>query len=304
MKFKLKAIVAAVALAAAGHALADIQPGNLTSGANGGELVFYAFDDVTKTSYVKDLGVTFASFLGNANYNNVFTGGTVLGNISSDANWTAYLGSVANNTSNTLWGVFDSLKTGSTGANTQQILTTARNNTTANTQTSLTRGIDSIFNTNWGNFSVKTWSLHPLNSRVNYIFLYESIGASVGFFGYNSFEGIYQAYLASYCIGTDSACGFSCNNPLLGIKNLTSSQNLIHIFPDPARDILNVQLMNINLSNNTQFVIIDLLGREVRRETLLNLKTQVDVSAFLSGIYLWHLVSDYTIIGSGKFVHE
>ena len=49
-KFALKALVAAVAFAgASSQAFADIQPGNLTSGATGGELVFYAFDDVTKT---------------------------------------------------------------------------------------------------------------------------------------------------------------------------------------------------------------------------------------------------------------
>jgi hypothetical protein len=105
--------------------------------------VFYAFDDVTKTSYVKDLGITFASFVAAPSYSGSPN------NISSDANWASYLTSVGNDTSNTYWGVFASLKTGATGANTQQLITTARNNTVTNTQSSLTRGIDGSFNTTY-----------------------------------------------------------------------------------------------------------------------------------------------------------
>ncbi len=141
-KFALKALVAAVAFAgASSQAFADIQPGNLTSGATGGELVFYAFDDVTKTSFVKDLGVTFSSFVSSPAYV-----GT-LGNIGTDANWTSFLTSVGNDTSNTKWGVFGTLKTGALTANGVQILTTARNNVTAASQTSGVRGIDGSFNT-------------------------------------------------------------------------------------------------------------------------------------------------------------
>jgi hypothetical protein len=140
---KLKALVAAVALAgASGAALADIQPGNLTSGATGGELMFYAFDDVSKTSYVKDLGITYASFLATPTY-----AGT-LNNISNDTNWTSYLGSVAS-LSNTYWGVVTTEKTSALAANGVNILTTARNNAPTATSTSLVRGIDGAINTTY-----------------------------------------------------------------------------------------------------------------------------------------------------------
>jgi hypothetical protein len=142
-KLSIKALVAAAALiGGAGQAYADIQPGNLTSGAAGSELVFYAFDDVTKTSFVKDLGVTFASFLTTPTYGS-------LNNIGSDANWTAYLGSVGNDTSNTFWGVMAAEKTSALSANGVNILTTARSNAPATTSTGLVRGIDGAFDTTY-----------------------------------------------------------------------------------------------------------------------------------------------------------
>lgn len=129
MKFQLKALVAAVALAAvSGQALADVKPGNysVTSASTGGELVFFAFDDVTKTSYVKDLGVTFNDFLATPNYN---AAGAV--NVGTDVNWTNFLASVGNDTSNTKWGVVAFRKSANSGAGSYQGLTTARNNTTS-----------------------------------------------------------------------------------------------------------------------------------------------------------------------------
>jgi len=149
MRNSIKALVAAVALVgAAGQAHADIQPGTTTIGAEGSELVFYAFDDVAKSSFVLDLGVTFASFVAGPTYSYSNAGSN---NVSSTGNWASYLTSVGGDLGNTKWGVLGSVKTGATGANTQQIITTARNNTTANTQSSLMRGIDGAFNTTYLN---------------------------------------------------------------------------------------------------------------------------------------------------------
>jgi hypothetical protein len=140
MKFQFKAIVAALAMVAAGQAFAAIQPGTTAQGANGSELVFYAFDDAAKTSYVKDLGVTFASFI---------AAPTSLGsvNIGGDANWATYLTNVGNNTANTYWGVFATEKTSALAANGVNILTTARGNAPTATTTGNVRGIDGSFNT-------------------------------------------------------------------------------------------------------------------------------------------------------------
>lgn len=98
MKFQLKSIAAAAALALfAGHAAAAIQPIN---NASGSELVFYVFDEVTKTSYVQDLGVAFNSFLpGTAASTSPFS--ATLGNTA----WNSYVSSVGGDTSNSYWGV-------------------------------------------------------------------------------------------------------------------------------------------------------------------------------------------------------
>jgi len=141
MKFNLKSLAAAVALAGASmSAMAGIQAG---TGVGGSELVFYAFDETTGTSYVKDLGVTFSGFSGTYS-----SAGSL--NISSDTNWTSYLGSVGNDTSGTTWGVMANLITGSgAGAGGTRLLTTTRNNvvTIPNTLTSNTfSAVNASFN--------------------------------------------------------------------------------------------------------------------------------------------------------------
>jgi hypothetical protein len=86
MNFKLKALVAAVALAAvAGQAAADIQVGNDKAASPNGELVFYAYGfdaSGNAATYVKDLDVYFNAFVTAPSY--------AATNLSTDANWTAF----------------------------------------------------------------------------------------------------------------------------------------------------------------------------------------------------------------------
>lgn len=147
MKFQLKALVAAVALAAvSGQALADIKQGNVAGSTTGSELVFFAFDDVTKTSYVKDLGVTFTDFLATPSYN---AAGAV--NVGGDTNWLSFLSSVGNDVSNVKWGVIGVKKTANSGAGATQILTTARNNAPAAQNVSNFLGMESTFDVTYLN---------------------------------------------------------------------------------------------------------------------------------------------------------
>jgi hypothetical protein len=138
MKFKFKALAAAVALAATGSAFADIAP---TTNAGGSELVFYVVDSTNKIAYVKDLGVTQADFLASPSYASV--------SLASDTNWTGFVTAAGANLSTTAyWGVFSGQYTG-TGANGFTLLTTARNNATAVTVTGTVAGISNVINTNW-----------------------------------------------------------------------------------------------------------------------------------------------------------
>ena len=78
-KTKLKMLLGAAALGAAGHALAQTNAGS-------GGTIWLTVDDVTTgSSYVFDTGMSVSSFTGTSNYSTTF----------SDANWTSFVSSVA-----------------------------------------------------------------------------------------------------------------------------------------------------------------------------------------------------------------
>lgn len=124
MNFKLKALAAAMVLAAfAGQASADIQAGNSNTTSPNGELVFFAYGldgGGNAFTYVKDLGVSFASFVAAPSY--------ALTNLGTDANWASFTG--ASHVGNEFWGVFATQKTSTStsAAGAIAVLTTAAAN--------------------------------------------------------------------------------------------------------------------------------------------------------------------------------
>lgn len=119
MNFKLKALVATIALAAvAGQAAAAIAPGKVTGTES--ELVFFAYGldaDGNAATYVKDLGVTFSEFVAAPSFAKV--------DLDSDANWTSFMS--AGVEGSRFWGVYATQRNagGATAANTYKMLTTA-----------------------------------------------------------------------------------------------------------------------------------------------------------------------------------
>jgi len=170
--------------------------------------------------------------------------------------------------------------------------------------------VDSINYIGFNQYPVKTWYLHCLQDSNDIawnanIKLYESIGASVGFFGYQPlFEGLYSSQLDSYFIGSDSAAGFSCMNPYLGITSLSTQDISILVYPNPAKGTLTLDMVNMSPGGNLRFVLADIVGQKVRSEIIMKAKMEIDISALSSGIYLWYVISDENIIRSGKVVRE
>jgi hypothetical protein len=125
MNFKLKALVAAVAFAAAGSAFAAVQPGNQQTSSKQGEVVFYAFGydaNGNAATYVKDLGVAFDTF--------TTTPGFAKVDLDTDNNWTSFLNA---GLTGSQWGVFATQKTsaattGAASAGAIRLLTTAAGN--------------------------------------------------------------------------------------------------------------------------------------------------------------------------------
>jgi len=92
MKFKFKALVAAVALAAlAGHAAAAD-----TNAATGSDLLFYAWDAAKGSSFVMDLGLA-------GNFGTTAT--APINQAVASADWSSFTGADANWMSNSKWGV-------------------------------------------------------------------------------------------------------------------------------------------------------------------------------------------------------
>ncbi len=118
MKFKFKALVAAVALVGA--------VGQASAATGATDLVFYAWDNASSTSFMYDLGTGFNASTSTINPMNVTTG----------ADWTSFSVAAGANLASIQWGVFmnyDGSRVGSTvhlGGS-----TTATNPTSANVQT-------------------------------------------------------------------------------------------------------------------------------------------------------------------------
>jgi hypothetical protein len=94
MKLKLKMIAAAATMASlAGAAQADI----VTSNTQSGSLVLTAFNTVTNSYYMRDLGFTLSSFLPSGVLDSVgFTGSPIVGDKTPDAGLTLNAGNTAN----------------------------------------------------------------------------------------------------------------------------------------------------------------------------------------------------------------
>ncbi len=102
MKFKIKAVVAALAMVAAGGANAAINPGQ--SGQGAGELFLSVYDSVAAESYTRDLGITVDDFItslgssSSSSWNSSFTA-----KLATDSVYTNLFGN--NNSANMVWNL-------------------------------------------------------------------------------------------------------------------------------------------------------------------------------------------------------
>lgn len=132
-QLSLRVLAAAVALAAAGTASAQIA---VPASTNGTDLYFYAFDSSTGTSFVEDLGSNMASFMPSS----TAAGTNFIANIASSSAWTTYVNTTeadsitgnlgatgtgyATGTQNTYWAVVAGIAPGGANASTYGLATT------------------------------------------------------------------------------------------------------------------------------------------------------------------------------------
>ncbi len=135
----------------------------------------------------------------------------------------------------------------------------------------------------------------------------ERIGANSFLFNFNtsSCDGIdYDRFLCyqDSTFGLKQFTSYPCNysNPL-GIKELKSDALEIKIFPNPAKEWLD--LKEESLTGGEKISIVDVFGREVRK-TELSPSLRIDLKDLSEGIYFLILTRNQEVMCSRKFIKE
>jgi D-alanyl-D-alanine carboxypeptidase len=125
---------------------------------------------------------------------------------------------------------------------------------------------------------------------------YEHGGTNIGFIAENavdSVSGISFSLLTNQdSVGNDALLNDvitplhkqTLHYALSGIEDITYNAPDIHIYPNPAKDIINVQMNDINYGAGVK--IYSITGREVMNATINTSSESISVSSLSSGLYL------------------
>ena len=72
------------------------------------------------------------------------------------------------------------------------------------------------------------------------------------------------------------------------------SEEMINVFPNPATNVLHVQLPSVN--NNPVVKIFDVMGKQVAEQKVTDIETSFDMSTFALGVYIVSVISDKQVI--------
>ncbi len=105
--------------------------------------------------------------------------------------------------------------------------------------------------------------------------------------GLNSNQA-YDFYVTSDCGPSSSAFGpVSISTGILSVDNLLNNQ--FHVYPNPAKDILNIEFDQIQNDRSVQ--LISVTGKIVREMKTSSLNNKLDVRGLSKGIYMLKLVN-------------
>jgi hypothetical protein len=85
----------------------------------------------------------------------------------------------------------------------------------------------------------------------------------------------------------------------VGIEQYLSASLKANLFPNPANEVLNVEL-NENFTG--KIVVYDLSGRMIIEEIINETHFQLNISTLATGNYIYKLMKENTIFAQGKFV--
>jgi hypothetical protein len=129
------------------------------------------------------------------------------------------------------------------------------------------------------------------------IYYIEGIGGSQGL-DLPIVEGM-ESYGGYLCISQSgiNLWGDKCNNYFMGIDPRTNDG--LNVFPNPAHEILNIQLPKMTLS--AKFEILDISGKEILTTRLNHPNTTLSILGFNPGSYIWRIKTDSSI-NQGKLI--
>ena len=90
-----------------------------------------------------------------------------------------------------------------------------------------------------------------------------------------------------------------CNLITLSIPSPKEKNNYIHLLPNPANEILNIECLMMN-GEKTEIRICDATGREIKSAAIQNTKTEINVREMEPGIYFADIFIDGKLAGQKK----
>ena len=88
----------------------------------------------------------------------------------------------------------------------------------------------------------------------------------------------------------------------LGVTTLETNESL-NIYPNPFTNQLTI-LLNTTPAEKCEFILYNVLGAEMINSMIVNQSSTFDTSTLPSGVYFYKVMSNGTIIQTGKLVSK
>jgi hypothetical protein len=100
-----------------------------------------------------------------------------------------------------------------------------------------------------------------------------------------------------------NAVGTQCS-PMLDVNEQTLSANArVKIVPNPLKNQAQIIIEGMKISEDMQFVLYNLVGKEVYRSAIISSTTTLDRNSLPSGLYIY-MVTGKEVMTNGKLVIE
>lgn len=103
--------------------------------------------------------------------------------------------------------------------------------------------------------------------------------------------------------GCDSSLAYCKLKYEVGLKEFSSNNLDVKIFPNPVAEVLNIKCNNQSGEGNLELSLIDVQGREVKRITIKQ-EDKIDVSDIKNGMYLLTVTKEKEVVCRTKIIKE